>query len=77
VAGCDDTCYADCDQSSSQPILNVEDFVCFVNEFAHGVSLPPAQQVTHYANCDNSTTEPVLNVEDFICFITAFAQGCP
>jgi hypothetical protein len=70
-------CYANCDGSTTEPILNVEDFICFVNEFASALALPPAQQVTHYANCDGSTTEPVLNVEDFTCFVSAFAQGCP
>jgi hypothetical protein len=71
------TCYANCDNSTTEPILNVEDFVCFINQFAQGIQLTdPQQQITHYANCDNSTTEPVLNVEDFICFINEFAQGC-
>jgi hypothetical protein len=70
-------CYANCDNSTTEPVLNVEDFVCFINEFAQGIVLPTAQQITHYANCDNSTTEPVLNVEDFICFINEFSQGCP
>jgi hypothetical protein len=70
-------CYANCDTSTTEPILNVEDFICFVSEFANGLAVPPAQQIAHYANCDGSTTEPVLNVEDFICFVSAFAQGCP
>jgi hypothetical protein len=70
-------CYANCDNSTTPPILNVEDFTCFVNEFAAGLQLPPEQQVGHYANCDGSTTAPVLNVEDFTCFINKFAQGCP
>jgi hypothetical protein len=70
-------CYANCDGSTTPPVLNVEDFVCFINQFAAGQALPPAGQITHYANCDNSTTQPVLNVEDFICFINAFAGGCP
>jgi hypothetical protein len=69
-------CYANCDQSTTPPILNVEDFTCFINEFAGAQALPPEQQVTHYANCDQSTTAPVLNVEDFTCFINRFAQGC-
>jgi hypothetical protein len=73
----DPTCYANCDSSTTQPVLNVEDFVCFINEFAAGLALAPHLQINHYANCDNSTTDPVLNVEDFICFIDAFAQGCP
>jgi hypothetical protein len=70
-------CYANCDSSTTPPILNVEDFTCFVSKFAEGIALPPAQQLTHYANCDNGTTHPVLNVEDFTCFITRFAAGCP
>jgi hypothetical protein len=70
-------CYANCDNSTVPPILNVEDFSCFVNEFAAAQALPHQQQVTHYANCDESTTAPVLNVEDFSCFINRFAQGCP
>jgi hypothetical protein len=69
-------CYANCDGSTTPPILNVEDFSCFINEFAAAQALPPAQQLTHYANCDQSTTAPVLNVEDFSCFINKFAQGC-
>jgi hypothetical protein len=71
------TCYANCDSSTVQPILNVEDFTCFVSQFAQALALPMPQQITHYANCDHSTTEPVLNVEDFICFVAAFAAGCP
>jgi hypothetical protein len=70
-------CYANCDNSTTEPVLNVEDFVCFINEFAQGIVLPTSQQITHYANCDHSTTVPVLNVEDFICFINEFSQGCP
>jgi hypothetical protein len=70
-------CYPNCDGSTIPPVLNVQDFACFINEFAAAQALPHAQQVTHYANCDNSTTAPVLNVEDFTCFINKFAQGCP
>jgi hypothetical protein len=70
-------CYANCDGSTTPPVLNVEDFTCFVSEFAAGLILPAAQQVGHYANCDGSTVIPVLNVDDFTCFINSFAQGCP
>lgn len=69
-------CYANCDGSTSAPILNVEDFTCFINAFASAQGLPYEQQVVHYANCDESTAVPVLNVEDFTCFINAFAAGC-
>jgi hypothetical protein len=70
-------CYPNCDGSTTAPILNVEDFTCFVSEFAAAIALPHQQQLTHYANCDRSTTPPVLNVEDFTCFVSAFAAGCP
>jgi methionine-rich copper-binding protein CopC len=69
-------CYANCDGSTTPPVLNVEDFACFINEFAGAQGLPHQQQVLHYANCDGSTTAPVLNVEDFACFINEFAAGC-
>jgi hypothetical protein len=61
-------CYANCDGSTTVPVLNVQDFACFLNAFASGES---------YANCDGSTTVPVLNVQDFACFLNAFAAGCP
>jgi hypothetical protein len=50
------------------PVLNVNDFTCFLNAFAAG---------SPYANCDQSTTPPVLNVNDFTCFLNTFAAGCP
>ena len=61
-------CYANCDGSTTAPILNVLDFSCFLNRFAAGDA---------YANCDGSTTAPVLNVLDFSCFLNRFAAGCP
>jgi hypothetical protein len=60
-------CYANCDGSTTPPILNVLDFSCFLNKFAAG---------DPYANCDASTTPPVLNVLDFSCFLNKFAAGC-
>jgi hypothetical protein len=61
-------CYANCDQSTTPPILNVADFICFMTEFA---AADPA------ANCDASTQPPTLNVADFVCFTQRFAAGCP
>ena len=61
-------CYANCDNSTIAPILNVQDFACFLNAFAAG---------DPYANCDRSTTPPALNVQDFSCFLNKFAAGCP
>jgi hypothetical protein len=61
-------CYANCDGSTTAPLLTINDFVCFQTRFAAGDS---------YANCDGSTSPPVLNVNDFVCFIGQFAAGCP
>jgi photosystem II stability/assembly factor-like uncharacterized protein len=61
------SCYANCDGSTSVPVLNVNDFICFQTRFASGDT---------YANCDGSTSIPVLTVNDFICFQSAFAAGC-
>jgi hypothetical protein len=60
-------CYANCDASSTAPVLNANDFQCFLNTFAAG---SPA------ANCDGSSAAPVLNANDFQCFLNAFATGC-
>jgi hypothetical protein len=60
-------CYANCDGSVTAPVLNVNDFTCFLNRYATGAP---------YANCDGSTTSPVLNINDFICFQREFAAGC-
>jgi hypothetical protein len=61
------TCYANCDTSTTPPVLNVADFTCFLQKFA---------AADPYANCDNSTTPPTLNVADFTCFLQKFAAGC-
>jgi hypothetical protein len=60
-------CYANCDASTTPPVLNVLDFTCFLNRFAAADT---------YANCDHSTTPPTLNVLDFTCFLNSFAAGC-
>ncbi|MBL9032240.1 MAG: S8 family serine peptidase [Phycisphaerae bacterium] len=70
-------CYANCDGSSAAPVLNVNDFTCFLNRFASAGSLGVAAQVGDYSNCDRSTTPPVLNVNDFVCFLNKFGEGCP
>jgi hypothetical protein len=61
-------CYANCDNSTTQPLLTVNDFVCFLSRFAAG---------DPYANCDASTLPPVLNAIDFTCFLNKYAAGCP
>jgi hypothetical protein len=60
-----DCCYANCDQSAVLPILNVNDFVCFLNRFATNDS---------YADCDRNGA---FNVNDLVCFVNQFAVGCP
>ncbi len=62
------TCAANCDCSTAAPVLNVNDFACFLNRYASG---------DPRANCDGSTAAPVLNVLDFACFLNRFAVGCP
>jgi hypothetical protein len=61
-------CYPNCDGSTTQPILNVNDFLCFQAAFATGLQ---------YANCDgHCNPPPCLNVNDFICFMARYAAGC-
>ncbi len=60
-------CYANCDASTAPPILNANDFQCFLNKFA-------AQDSA--ANCDASTAPPILNANDFQCFLNKYAAGC-
>lgn len=61
------SCYANCDGSTSVPFLNVSDFACFLNRFAAADTR---------ANCDGSTQAPVLNVFDFGCYLNLFNAGC-
>ncbi len=68
VSGGPPPCYVNCDASTISPILNVNDFSCFLNNYAAGNS---------YANCDASTIAPLLNVNDFTCFVNKYAAGCP
>jgi hypothetical protein len=64
IVGCPN-CYANCDNSTVSPILNVADFTCFLKKFAAG---------DPYANCN---VDAVIDVADFTCFIQKFAAGCP
>ncbi len=57
-------CYANCDHSTMPPILNANDFACFLNKYA--AQCP-------YADCDQNGT---LNILDFACFLNKFATGC-
>jgi uncharacterized membrane protein len=68
ILGPNSRCYANCDASTTVPVLNVGDFTCYLQHFAAGDS---------YANCDWSCAPPTLNVADFTCFLQKFAAGCP
>lgn len=70
-------CYANCDNSSVPPVLNPNDFSCFLNAYRNALTLPPDQQVLSYANCDQSNVPPVLNSLDFQCYLSKYAAGCP
>jgi hypothetical protein len=58
-------CYANCDSSTRAPVLNVADFICFINKYA---AKDP------YANC---TVDAAIDINDFTCFLNKFAAGCP
>jgi hypothetical protein len=61
-------CYANCDESTTSPILSVADINCFFEKFAAGHP---------EANCDLSTEEPILTATDIACFLQQFTAGCP
>ena len=61
------TCYANCDSSTTSPVLTANDFQCFLNSYAAGEP---------YANCDESSVSPTLTANDFQCFLNKFASGC-
>jgi hypothetical protein len=62
------TCYPNCDGSTQVPVLNVQDFTCFLQKYSAGDA---------YANCDGSVQQPALNVQDFTCFLQKYSAGCP
>jgi hypothetical protein len=65
-------CYANCDASTTAPILNVADFTCFLQRYVQGCDSP----TPCYPNCDHSTQSPFLNMADFSCFLQQYASGC-
>lgn len=65
----EDSCYADCDQSTGAGTLDIFDFLCFQNSFVNGE--------TYACDCDTSTGNGVCDVFDFLCFQNAFVGGCP
>lgn len=67
ICALDPECYVNCDGSTTPPIVNINDFICFAERFANGQT---------YANCDGSTGTPLLTVNDFVCFMSRYATGC-
>lgn len=61
-------CYADCDISTGPGVLDIFDWLCFVDRFNAG--LPYA------CDCDESTGPGACDIFDFLCFGNAFAAGC-
>lgn len=60
--------YADCDNSTGPGVMDIFDFLCFIDSFISG---------TAYAcDCDNSTGPEGCDIFDFLCFQTAFVTGC-
>lgn len=60
-------CYANCDGSTTVPVLSPADYSCFLAKYRDG---------DPYANCDGSTQVPVLTPADFSCFLAAYRAGC-
>ncbi|MFG0286236.1 MAG: hypothetical protein ACF8R7_17620, partial [Phycisphaerales bacterium JB039] len=58
-------CYADCDDSTGQRVLDINDFLEFQRRFA-------LQDL--YSDCDQNGAHDLF---DFLCFQNAFAAGCP
>lgn len=58
-------CYADCDRSTGNRVLDIHDYICFMNHY---------NQQTVYSNCNNDAN---LDIFDIICFSNHFAAGCP
>lgn len=61
-------CLADCDVSTGIGVLDVLDFVCFMQRFRAGD--PEA------CGCDETTGVGVCDVFDVLCFQSAFSEGC-
>ncbi|MBX3378013.1 MAG: hypothetical protein KF678_13535 [Phycisphaeraceae bacterium] len=58
------SCYANCDGSTSPPMLSSNDFICFANAFAAN---------DPYADCDGVGG---LTANDYQSFANKFANGC-
>jgi probable HAF family extracellular repeat protein len=66
-AGSLTNCKANCDYSTTAPVLNALDFLCFLNKFVRN---------SEDANCDGSDGSPLLTATDFACFMMVYTAGC-
>ncbi len=64
-----ESCYADCDKSTGNGVLDIFDFLCFQDSFVAGEP--------YACDCDTSTGPLVCDLFDFLCFQGAFVGGCP
>jgi hypothetical protein len=62
-------CYADCNRSTGQGVLDIFDFLCFQHAFV--------SQRPYACDCDTSTGHSTCDIFDFLCFQDAFVAGCP
>ena len=62
-------CYVDCDPGGGINVLDLLDFICWVNSFIRGEP--------YACDCDTSTGSGVCDIIDFLCFQNAFTMGCP
>lgn len=62
------TCWPDGDHSSGKGVLDVFDFLFFLNAFS--------QQLPYACDCDESTGVDVCDVFDYLCFANRFHAGC-
>ena len=60
--------YADCDSSTGPGVLDIFDFLCFIDAFVRGLS--------YACDCDTSTGPEGCDIFDFLCFQQAFTTGC-
>ncbi len=62
------TCFADCDVTTGPGVLDVFDFLCWLNEYF--------RETPYACECDLSTGPGVCDIFDYVCFGNAFSAGC-
>lgn len=62
-------CYADCDTSTGLEVLDVFDFLCFLNHFA--------ANDLYACKCDVGSGPNTCDIFDLLCSQNAYDAGCP